>query len=428
MKLLDRWNNNIVLKLASFNSLHIAIKLILGAVMSKIIAIYAGTAGIALMGNLQNVLQGTQTFAVLGQQHGIVKYSSQYRDDRGKLRIYLSTAGILSLIAGCITALTVFLTASWLSEYLFKQDYSNVIRLLAISLPFYIIFAFISGVLQGFEKYKKYVILQILVSIVVFIVAAYLLMEYEVTGALYSIVITPIIQTIIAIVLIKIAVPGLAIRNLLQFRFDMVVARKFAKYSVMALVSALLLPAVMVMIRNYLMEQSGDDAAGCWQGMMRISSYYMMFSTTLIAMYVLPSLSKEASYANFRKTTFHFLKTILPLIFLGMIMVYVFRDLVVTYLFTEEFAGMEPLFKWQLLGDFIKVITTVFAFEFIARNDIKRYLIAELISIASFYILSRYLIPINGASGVVQAHLITYVIYLIALLVLLRKELFSKIA
>ncbi len=428
MKLFDRWNNNVILKLASFNSIHIVIKLVLGAVMSKVIAIYAGTAGIALMGNLQNVLQGTQTFAVLGQQHGIVTYTSQYRDDHGNLKIHLSTAWVMALIAGITVAIIVFFTAGWISQYLFDQDYNNVIRLLAISLPFFIIYTFISGLLQGFERYKKYVLLQIIVSVIVFCIATYLLIQYEVSGALYGIVITPILQSLIAVVLLKNALPDVSLQNLISFKYDPTVARKFLKYSAMALVSALLLPAVMIVVRTFLMEQSGDDDAGCWQAMMRISGYYMMFSTTLIAMYVLPSLSRESSYNNFRKTTFQFLKTILPLILVGMIMVYLFRDFIISFLFTADFKGMHPLFKWQLLGDFIKVITTVLAFEFVARNDIKRYLIAELISIASFYALSHYLIPENGAVGAVQAHFITYIIYLIVLVVLLRKELFSKTA
>jgi PST family polysaccharide transporter len=160
----------------------------------------------------------------------------------------------------------------------------------------------------------------------------------------------------------------------------------------------------------------------------RISSYYMLFVTSLISLYVLPSLSKDSSHRNYRSTIWNFYKTILPLVVVGLIAVYFSRNLIISILFTEEFEDSSRLFKWQLLGDFIKIVTTVMAFRFIAMNDLWRYLIAEVLSILSFYLFSLYLIPTYQEQGVVMAYLGNYLFYLALLLVILRKELFSKAA
>jgi PST family polysaccharide transporter len=59
--------------------------------------------------------------------------------------------------------------------------------------------------------------------------------------------------------------------------------------------------------------------------------------------------------------------------------------LLVDFYLPQEFSGMLPLFKLAS-RDLIKIITTVMAFRFIAINDLKRYFIAEVVSLSNFYI------------------------------------------
>jgi len=153
----------------------------------------------------------------------------------------------------------------------------------------------------------------------------------------------------------------------------------------------------------------------------------MMFVTSLISLYVLPSLSKDASIKNYRSTIVHFYKNILPIVILGLISIFLCKDLIIQLLFTQEFTGAVPLFKWQLAGDFIKIITTVMAFRFIAQNQLKKYLIAEIASVGFFVVISYFLIPVYQEEGVVIAYFLNYVFYILVLISLLRKELFSKI-
>lgn len=195
----------------------------------------------------------------------------------------------------------------------------------------------------------------------------------------------------------------------------------------MALVSALLIPAVHIAVRHKIMYEVSDEAAGYWEAVVRVSSYYMMFVTTLISLYVLPNLSKDSAISNYRKTVWHFYISILPIVFAGLVTLFLSRELLIELLFTEEFTDAQSLFKWQFAGDFFKVITTVLAFRFIAVNDLKRYLIAEVLSVISMLGFSYYLIPLYQEEGVVMAHLLNYVFYLFILLILLRKEIFAKI-
>lgn len=427
--LLDFFKKNLLLKIASFNGVFILLKIAIGAIMSKIIADYAGAAGMAIMGNLRNFTQGVQTFAILGFEHGLVKYASTHRKDVSLLRSHFKTAWSLAILSSIVLALIIFIGAAWIDNYLIASDvtFVNLFRLFAISLPFYVLFVFMTSILQGFQVFKKYITLQIIVSIAIFLISAYLIYNYNLTGALYGIVMVPFVQCTIALVIFNNAVKSeVVLKDLIGFKLDYHISRKLLSYSIMALVSALLLPTVAILVRNEVRVQVGDVAAGWWEGILRLSSYYLLFATSLISMYVLPKLSTSDKPSHFRATVFHFYKTILPVLIVGLLLVFLTRDYIIQYLFNEEFDGMRPLFKWQLIGDFIKTVTTVLAFQFVARNDIKRYLIAEIVSVLSFYIFSMLLLPRYGVEGIVMAHLCNYVVYLLVLLILLRKELFSS--
>jgi PST family polysaccharide transporter len=428
-RLLDKFNKNLLLKVAGFNSIYVFLKIGIGAIMSKILAEYVGAAGMGILGNLRNFMQGLLTFSVLGLENGLVKNTAQFQDQPAQLKKVFNTSWVLSISSSIVVAIVVFFAATWLDKKLIAThvDFSIVFTLIALSLPFYVVFVFITSLMQGFEWYKKFIILNIIISVLVFAISAGLVYQYNLTGALYSLIFVPVVQCIAALFYwFSRRKKPIALNELFGFYFDKTTSKQLLKYSVMALVSALLIPVVNIMVRDLVMLEVSDEAAGWWEAVVRISSYYMLFVTSLISLYVLPSLSKDTTYTNYRTTILKFYKTILPLVIFGLIAVYWSRNLLITFLFTEEFEPSTTMFKWQLLGDFVKIITTVMAFRFIAMNDLWRYLIAEVLSILSFYMLSLYFIPAYQEEGVVIAYLGNYLFYLVLLLIILRKELFTK--
>ena len=59
----------------------------------------------------------------------------------------------------------------------------------------------------------------------------------------------------------------------------------------MVLVSAVLGPLVFIAIRNNIIKEIGIEDAGFWETITRISSYYMMFSSTILTVYFFPKLA-----------------------------------------------------------------------------------------------------------------------------------------
>jgi PST family polysaccharide transporter len=81
---------------------------------------------------------------------------------------------------------------------------------------------------------------------------------------------------------------------------------------------------------------------------------------------------------------------------------------------------MERLFKWQLIGDFFKLLALIVAHQFLAKRLVKSFIITELISLILFYILSNYLIQFYETEGVVIAHFIRYLIYYVIVIFVVR--------
>ncbi len=426
--LMRRFNRNLLLKIAGYNSVHILLRITIGAIMSWVLARMIGPSGMAVIGNLRNFFQGVQSFSVLGLENGLVSYATQFKEDQKSLQETYGTAWIVSLSVTIVLSIGVFLTAQYLDAYLvgLSTSYAFVFQAMAIAMPFYVLFVLISSLLQGFEWYKRFITINIIINLVVFATSILLIYVYALSGALLSIVIAPIFQCAVAAMMWRLFRSDVNLWSLLSHGYHSARWRPLLSYSTMALASAVLIPVTYIAIRQDVRLVLGDVIAGDWEMLQRISGYYMLFVTTLISLYVLPQLSKDFSSKVYRSTIIHFYKTILPPVALGLVAIYLSRELLVSILFTDEFLEMLPMFKWQLAGDFIKIVTTVLAFRFIAINDLKRYLIAEIVSLATFYVANYFMIRHYGNDGIVMAYLVSYVCYGMALLMLLRKELFKN--
>jgi len=78
-------------KVTSLNSISVLLKIGIGLITSKVLAIFIGPGGLALVGNLRNFLTSIESVATLGFQNGVVKYIAQYKDDESKLKRIISS-------------------------------------------------------------------------------------------------------------------------------------------------------------------------------------------------------------------------------------------------------------------------------------------------------------------------------------------------
>jgi PST family polysaccharide transporter len=187
----------------------------------------------------------------------------------------------------------------------------------------------------------------------------------------------------------------------------------------MSFISTFLLNYIELNIRTLVTDEININEAGYWTAVTFISKNYMVFATGLFTLYVLPKFASIHNKHEFKVEVFNIYKTILPIFGLGMLLVYFLRDYIIMFIY-PDFTGMEPLFKWQLLGDFIRLGALVLSHQFLAKRLVKSFVITEIVSLALFFVLSKFFIQFYGTEGVVIAHFVRYIIYFIMVIFVIR--------
>ncbi len=425
-RILHYINSNLLLKIASFNSVAVLIRVVAGFITSKAIAVFIGAEGLALIGNLRNFLTTIESFSTLGFSNGIVKYVAEFKEDKTKLNEAIGTVFTTILFATLIISLLCYFNAEAISSWIFDSEVSYVfiIEILAFALPFYAANLIMTAIINGLSKYKTFVQINIYSQILGLAVTVFLIWKEQLEGALIAAVTIPgllFFVTLFSFFDIRSYFKTVKISSV---NFNLL--KNFSSYSAMALFTAAVLPLVFVFIRNYLIDHVSMKDAGFWEAIRRISNYYLMFVSSLLALYILPRFSQITNAFDFRKEVVQFYKTVIPIFGIGLICIYFLRSFIVYSLFTEEFQPVEDLFMWQLLGDFLKVISSVIAYQLIAKKMVLHYIGIELFSILILYLASIYFIDIYGVEGAVIAHFVNFAIHTVVIVILFKKLLFGK--
>ncbi len=138
-------------KATSLNGISILIKIVVGFVTSKFIAVFIGPSGMALVGNLRNFITSTEAFATLGFENGVVKYVAEHKEEKAKLQQTLSTIFITVLAVSGALSLILFIFSNSLNTSVFGSyySYSYLFKVLALALPFYIGNIFLIATING---------------------------------------------------------------------------------------------------------------------------------------------------------------------------------------------------------------------------------------------------------------------------------------
>ncbi|MDR7370896.1 PST family polysaccharide transporter [Flavobacterium aquidurense] len=400
------------------------LKIGIGLITSKILALFVGPGGMALVGNFRNFLTSLENIATLGFQNGIVKYVAENERNRNELQKIIATVFITLLTIAGFLSIILYFFATLLNDKIFgsNYDYSFVFRILALALPWYAVSVFLLAVLNGLSQFKKVIWINIIGNAIGLLVSIIMIIYFQTLGALLAIVITPALLFFVTFYFINTEIKFLGCIRL--YLFDFKIVKNLSSYSLMAFVSSVLAPIIFLAIRNRIIKKLGIEEAGFWETMTRISSYYLMFVSTILTVYFLPKLSAAKNNLETKAIFWRFYKSILPIFIVGLFFVYFLRFTIIQVLFTKEFLPVTDLFLWQLIGDIFKVASLILGYQFFAKKLTSAFIIAELFSLTVLYGLSLVFMEYFGIQGVLIAQAVDNFIYLLILSLYFRKTLF----
>lgn len=424
MEFIKKITQTQLFKISSLNSFSVIVKIGIGLITSKLLAVFVGPSGMALVGNFRNFTSSLESISTLGFQTGIVKYVAESKDDKSQLQKIISTVFISLLIVALVLSCVLYFFASLWNLKIFgiNYEYQLVFKVAALAMPWYAISIFLISVINGLGQFKNVIWITILGNIVGLFVSLVLVINYKILGALLAIVITPALLFFVNVYFINKEI--LFFDSIRMRFFDSKIIKNLSSYSLMVLVSAVLGPLVFIAIRNNIIKEIGIEEAGFWETITRISSYYMMFSSTILTVYFFPKLAVAKDSLETKKVFWTYYKSILPLFIIGLACVYFLRYFIIELLFTKAFMPVTGLFFWQLLGDVLKVISLILGFQFLAKKLTLAFILSEIFSLTVLYFASNFLISVYGIQGIVMAQAFDNFIYLLVLVVYFRKSLF----
>ena len=415
------------IKTSIYSAASTTISLLVKLITNKVIALYLGTNGMFLMGQLKDFLKIGNTLGTMGIETGTVKYTSELNNKEKDFKDLVGTSFKIHLyssliIIGLILIFYNYLTLSISKEMSEINNYSFK-YLLCFSVVSFSIQTFIMSVLNGLKKIKIFILINIIATIISAGVLIFLVINYFTVGAYYALILSPIITLITALIICLFLKPFKL--NFLNSVLKIKYFKNLSKFSLMAIMAPICLVGATFTVRYYIYDEFDSNHAGSWEAMWRISAIYLLFLTTTFKFYLVPTFTNLENN-SLKKEVFKIWKTILPIIVIITLGVYIAKDLIIDILFTSEFNLINSLILFHLLGDIIKINCWVLGNILIAKAKTNHFILFQVEWSIVFVVLSIILANIYGFVGLSIAYFCTYIIHFLLLNIYFRKLLWSN--
>lgn len=406
-------------RVLSFSAVALAVKFLVGFVLTKLFALFLGPSGLALLGNLKNFTQLLHSYGTLGMQSGIIRFASEWKFQPKKIANLVGTLNIIFTISALIGGSFIFFFSSALSLTIFQNtSFDYIFKIIAVILPLQGFHLMYYSILQGLGNYKRVVWQAVLMDLIKVALTSILVLKYDLVGALIAMVVAPVFYFLLSVWNTAITL------KIFRYNWSKAVAKNLALYAMMSLFSSIAIPIVYIVIRNKITTDLGVDNAGYWEAVNQFSFFYFMVLNSIIMMYVLPKISENQKVSFFRKQASEYFLKLIPVFVVGLVLLFLFRDIAIWILFDDSFRPVSELMLWQLLGDVFRAASLVLVAYIHAHRLITHYITIDLVLSFSLILFSFFFIEQFGLIGAVKAHFVSYLIYFVAIVFLLRKTLF----
>ncbi|REF25610.1 PST family polysaccharide transporter [Xenorhabdus cabanillasii] len=393
-------------------------KMAVGFVITKFVAVYGGPSGLALLGQLQAIVTSFNGIVNAPVSNGIVRYTAENHDAGiDKCTPWWRAGVCCAIFLYLIILIVVLLCSNYLARvFLANEEYAWIIVLAGAFLPFTAIGTFVNSVINGAKDYKKYVIVGMFSTLLSCLIMMVLIYYKKLHGALISVCIQYALVGLISIAFVY-RQKWFKLANFFG-RINKENVKGIAGYICMAVVSAIVLPTTLLLIRNEMVDQLGWMLTGQWQAVWRISEVYLSVLTLALGVYYLPKLSSIGDSNKILaevKTTSHLM---FGLAIIMAFSVYVMKDFIILILFSPEFLPVREFFTIQLVGDCLKLINWVYSYPMLARGSTRWFISLELFFAFLFFILTTILLHFTNLA--VDSVLYSYVIVQLVCFLFLR--------
>ena len=389
--------------------------------INKLFAVYYGPNGITLLAHFQNLITLLTTLPNTGVNVGLIRHLAHQEPDTAEYQSYFWAGiwlNVLTFLAGCL-AFALF-PSFFLDRFIIGDPVSGHVVNLVVALILFLLVLlqlFWLSVLLARQAMRPFVWLSFLTSITSIAITWWAVGTVSLTTALVLFLVGQALSGVVgAFVLLKqTLIPALTTK------IPPVVWRNLSKFIIMALASLVGKKLVDFGVREMVMDSFSLHDTGLWQSVVKISDSYTMVYISVLGMVYYPKIAsllpRPEALKEYVRSVFMLL---VPVVGFGLVVIGLLRDFFILLLFQDEFLTARELMDYQLVGDFLKMVSWLFSYIISVQARVKLYVVTELASGLLYLGLVAYLLPLLGLEGLPMAHAINYGVNLVFFLFLFR--------
>ena len=399
---------------------------VLGFISNKVVAVFLGPSGMALLGNFRNLGAMLKSVATLGISTSLVKLVAENKENKTALSELYATFLSVFIIISSFLAIGVFFFAEAIGQLLFHSNQWTIpIRIVGLSLPLVLLTTFWLAIYNGLEQFKTIVLVQLVSSVLVFIVTISLIYFHSIDGAIWAIALSELLMVLVTFVFV------VKDKRFFQFKLRFLIKKDYLiaiqKFSAMALLTAIIAPLTLLLIRNAITTNYSLVEAGYWEATTKLSSFYMLFFTSGLSLYYMPKLASLSTDEAFKQEVKVYFSSFVTLFLVMLLVLFFSKEWILKWVFTAEFLKLQSVLIWQFLGDFFKILTLAFGYQILVKARLKVYFFLEITFNLSYLLLSFFWIKTQGYEGAIQAYCCASALGFILVLIMFRKLFLPKI-
>jgi PST family polysaccharide transporter len=367
--------------------------------INKLLAIFLPPAAFACVGQFLNFMSIGSATSSLALQNGWTALTAQNKDNRDKL-LGIWRGGLR------LTTFASLLTFVFALLFCFMAPLETLLpgvptRLAQAAILFALpgvfatnIITISAAVMNGLGENRKWALINIVTSMWQVLWVAFFLY----TGRLSVLSIIATQSIVAAIFASQIAGrAGFSIKQIWKTALD--TRGPWLSYALMGLVPMVLSPVVLTVMRMTVASGFGNDAAGIWQSVWKVSDFLFMAMSAILTVIILPRVSSKMSRVEFFRMFHPLLLRIMGISLVMVAALYFSRSILVQVLFSQAYMGAVDYLPLQLVGDFFRAGGFALALVLIARAETKSFLAVEIgseILLAAGTFVGIKLVEFNG--------------------------------
>lgn len=395
-------------------------RLLTGFLTNKLMAWMLGPAGYAAIGQFQNLYSLSQGLGSLSLGNGWIALSARHADNRVAREAIWKQGGQWTLWASAGVACLLILVAIFAPLHAWMPAWPLAQARWAVALCAPGAFAatltiMAQGMANGLEKRGVWSVLSIGTAVSQF--------AWIAVGLIWC---PGWILPVLATQALGAAVVSLLWVHRQGFRWTWGMpwkqgAAPWMSYALMGLLPMVFAPVAQTLVRTTVGRTLGWEAAGLWQGAIRLSDFLSVGMMSMLSALVLPRYSRSAAVGWNSEMT----KGLAMMLGVSTAMVIVFvalRAPLIVFALSDQFLELEHVLVWQWVGDIFRSGCAFLGTVLLARQATRRYMLSEICAQVLYVGLAQLLIANLGLQGPFIAYAMENAFSLVLLVLLLRSS------